>query len=141
MTTARRRTKAPAPFLLDTHVWFWYLVGSDRLPRGLRDAIDANLGALWLSPISVWELGMLVKRGRVTLEHTLRTWVEEAHRRLPVQDASLGREVSLVGSEIDLPHDDPADHFLAATAVVYGLSLMTVDQRLTRAGWLPTRSD
>jgi PIN domain nuclease of toxin-antitoxin system len=39
-----------------------------------------------------------------------------------------------------LPHRDPADHFLAATTLVYDLTLITVDGRLTQATWLPTRS-
>jgi PIN domain nuclease of toxin-antitoxin system len=132
--------QAPPPFLLDTHIWFWYLTGSDRLPGTLRATIDANLGRLWLSPVSVWELGMLAGRRRVALKRPLRQWVDEAHRYLSPQEAPLNREVAVVSAEIDLAHRDPADHFLAATALVYQLTLMTVDERLTVAAWLPTRS-
>lgn len=45
-----------------------------------------------------------------------------------------------MSQEIDLGHRDPADHFIAATAIVYELTLLTVDQRLTKARWLTTRS-
>ena len=38
----------------------------------------------------------------------------------------------------NLPHKDPADRFIAATALVYGLRLMTDDKRLLDASWLPT---
>lgn len=38
------------PYLLDTHIWFWYLTGSDRLGVALRDELAATLDALWLSP-------------------------------------------------------------------------------------------
>jgi len=48
--------------------------------------------------------------------------------------------VALRAHEIDLGHRDPADHLIAATALVYGLTLMTVDARLVAAPWLPTRS-
>ena len=128
------------PFLLDTHVWFWYLIASARLPRGLSKALDGALGDLWLSPVSVWELGMLEERGRISLARGLRTWVEEAGERFPLQDAALNREVAMTSREIRLSHRDPADRFLAATALVYGLTLVTVDRRLTSARWLPTRS-
>ena len=137
--SSRRRRPGP-PFLLDTHVWFWYLVGSDRLPPGLRDAIDDALGELWLSPISVWELCMLDERGRVRLEPDRRSWVEEALGRLPLEEASLNREVALVSSEVELAQRDPADRFLAATALVFSLTLLTVDERLTNAPGIPTRS-
>ena len=127
-------------YLLDTHIWFWYLVGSKRLPAGLRQEIDRAAQACWLSPISVWELGMLAARGRVRLQNNLRQWVAQAREHLPLKEASLNHEVALMSHEITLPHRDPADHFLAATALIYDVTLMTVDRRLTQASWLPTRA-
>ena len=55
-------------YLLDTHIWFWYLTGSQRLPRRLRRLIDEHRDACFLSPISVWELGMLAARGRIRIQ-------------------------------------------------------------------------
>jgi len=130
----------PPPFLLDTHARFWYLTGSERLPRTLVRAIDSAPGQVWLSPISVWELGMLDERGRVRLHGGLRSWAEDAQLRFPVRDAAITREVATVCLEVDLPHRDPADRLLAATALVYDLTLLTVDDRLVKAPWLPTRS-
>ena len=59
---------------------------------------------------------------------------------MPVRDAPLTREVALVSNELDLPHRDPADRFLAATALVFGLMLVTLDRRLQMADRLPTYS-
>lgn len=140
MTEPRRRPGAAPPYLLDTHVWFWHLTGSGRLPEGLRTAIDAAAAELWLSPISIWEVGMLQERGRVRLEGGFRAWVEEAQRHFPIEEAALTSEVAVVSCELTLPHRDPADRFLAATALVHGLTLLTVDERLRQAKWLPTRS-
>lgn len=138
MSQAAERA-ATDSYLLDTHIWFWHLTGSDRLPDKLRRAIDAA-NDLWLSPVSVWELGMLVERGRISIQGGFRDWVTEAAQRFPLADAALTREVALVSADVVLPHRDPADRFLAASAVVYELTLVTVDRRLTRAPWLATRS-
>jgi PIN domain nuclease of toxin-antitoxin system len=127
--------------LLDTHIWFWYLIGSDRLPTGLRNLLDTPQQVSWLSPISVWEVGMLATRGRIRLHAELRQWVVQARQRFSLQDAPLNLEVALTSRAITLPHRDPADHFIAATAIVYDLTLLTVDQHLTQAEWLPTRSE
>jgi PIN domain nuclease of toxin-antitoxin system len=129
----------PPAYLLDTHVWLWHALGSERLPSSLRTILDEELD-LWLSPVSVWELSVLWERGRFTAEGTIAAWVKEAVARRPVKDATLTREVALASHGLDLPDRDPADRLLAATALVYGLTLMTVDRRLTRARWLPTRS-
>ena len=126
--------------LLDTHIWFWYLSGSARLPVGIRTLIGATLPECWLSPVSTWELGLLAARGRVRLDRAYRKWLKVAQIRLPLQDAALTREIALRSTELDLGHKDPADHFLAATALTYSLRLVTVDHRLLAADWLPTAS-
>ncbi len=127
-------------YLLDSHIWFWHLMGSDRLPQGLRDEIDVAPKHCHLSPISLWEIGMLVSRGRLRVEGPYRDWLEKAHGAFPVKIAPLNQEVALTSLELDLPHRDPADHFLAATALVYDLTLMTVDRHLREADWLSTKS-
>ncbi|HSZ69250.1 MAG TPA: type II toxin-antitoxin system VapC family toxin [Solirubrobacteraceae bacterium] len=129
-----------AQYLLDTHIWFWYLIGSKRLPRGLRTTIRAASGRLWISPISVWEIGVLASRDRIQLDGGLRRWAQEARKHLPLHEAALTSEVAVTSCELELPHRDPADRFLAATAIVYELTLLTVDERLQSAPWLPTRS-
>ncbi len=127
--------------LLDTHVWFWYLVGSERLPKGLRDSLDREPGRLWLSPISVWELGVFEKKGRLLLQGGVRAWVSDAMKRFPLRLADLNTEVALSSLDLELPHRDPADRFLAATALVFDLTLATVDRRLVEADWLSTQSN
>ncbi len=127
-------------YLLDTHVWYWYLVGSERLPDGLRREIDARAEACRLSPISVWELGMLVEQGRVRLDRSYRSWTELASERFPIEEAPLSREIALRSLELELPHKDPADRFLAATALTYELTLLTLDRHLVAAPWLSTQS-
>ena len=128
------------PYLLDTHIWFWYLLGSDRLAPSLRSELADAAGALWLSPVSVWEVGMLHARGRVRLDPGPRGWVEDALRALPLKEAPVTTEVALRSNELELDHRDPADRFIASTALVFGLTLVTADERLLAATWLPTRS-
>ncbi|MEX2557769.1 MAG: type II toxin-antitoxin system VapC family toxin [Actinomycetota bacterium] len=140
MTAHRAAARNTAGLLLDTHIWFWYLTGSRRLPAGVRRAIDRSAEPPWLSPISIWELGVLTGRGRVRLDVPLRRWIADAREAFPLQDAPLNDEIALRSLEISLPHRDPADHFLAATALVYHLTLATLDDRLIEADWLPTRS-
>ena len=104
-------------------------------------AIDEAAGRIWYSPMSVWEIGMLCARGRIDLEGGPRAWLQTALARFPLDEAALTREVALRSSELDLGHRDPVDHLLAATALVHGLTFLTVDERLIGIPWLPTRSD
>lgn len=123
--------------LLDTHVWYWYVSGSRDLPGSLRDAVDDALGLCWLSPISVWELGVLVTKGRIRLDLDYERWIRLAFTGFPVREAPINFEVAQKVRGLDLEHGDPGDRFLAATALVYDLTLVTMDHRFIAAG-LPT---
>lgn len=124
--------------LLDSHIWFWYAIGSDRLPKGLREELDFATGLCWYSPISAWELGILVAKKRLRINGDFRPWVERSIESLALREAPINVQVVLKAKELELPNNDPADRFLAATAMLYELTLVTVDQNLVAADWLST---
>jgi len=123
--------------LLDTHVWLWSLTAPDRLARKVRSRLQREPDTIWLSPISVWELLVLAERGRVRLDAEPRLWVREALERAPLQEAALNHDVALRSREVALPHEDPADRFLVATALTYDLTLVTADEILIEAKACP----
>jgi PIN domain nuclease of toxin-antitoxin system len=51
---------------------------------------------------------------------------------LKLIEAPLTVEVALAISELNLPHNDRADGFIAATAKVFGLTLVTADEQLVQ---------
>lgn len=124
--------------LLDTHIWIFYVLGSRDLPRSLRSALDDAIGRCWLAPISLWETCLLVRRGRVRIDGHFQSWVEKALETVPIREAVFNFEVAKKVETMVLPHNDPADHFIAATALVHRLTLVTMDQFLVDAPWLPT---
>lgn len=116
--------------LLDTHVWVWSQLAPDRFSARVRKRLQAADTELWLSPISVWELLPLAEHGRVKLRPSAERWIETFFERVPVREAALTRDVALKSRVVRMEHQDPADRFLAATAAVYDLTLLTADTRL-----------
>jgi len=57
--------------------------------------------------------------------------------RAPLEEAALNHEVALRSREVSLPHQDPADRFLVATALTYELTLVTADEMLIDAKSCP----
>lgn len=127
-------------YLLDTHVWIWHLLANPRLTPAARRLIDSSVAECWLSPISIWETRMLIERGRFRVDGEFRDWVEASHESLPLRPAALTEEVALACFETELPHRDPGDRFLAATAIVYDLTLITADRRFLACPSLATAS-
>lgn len=126
--------------LLDTHIWLWYSLSDTQLSENLRSIIAADTTELWLSPISIWEVLLLAEKGRISLELDTPTWIDRSIKSLGIKEAPLDRYIAILSRQIDLPHQDPADRFIVATAVHYQLQLATVDRHLTGAAWLPTVS-
>lgn len=118
--------------LLDTHVWLWSLLDHRKLGARVTRELRDPESELWLSPISTWELLVLVEKGRVILDSDPLDWVRSALESTPLKEAPLTHEVALESRRIRLPHRDPADLFLASTARVYGLTLATSDERLLK---------
>lgn len=128
--------------LLDTHIWLWGLLEPDRLSRTVRQALEAPDNELWLSPISVWEALVLAARGRITVVGSPSEWAERMVQALPRREAPLTHEIALLSRQVELPHQDPADRFLVATALALELTLVTADKRLIEssvANVLPNR--
>jgi PIN domain nuclease of toxin-antitoxin system len=119
--------------LLDTHIWIWSLLDPGKLSRRVTTALQKNTTEIWLSPVSVWELGILADKGRIVLNMDLEQWVEKAFKAAPLREAPLTNAVALATRKIQLPHRDPADAFLAATASIFNLTLVTADERLLAA--------
>jgi PIN domain nuclease of toxin-antitoxin system len=116
--------------LLDTHIWLWYLQGSDRLSKQLKEELEKPDNELWLSPITIWEVMVLAEKGKIELSTQPATWVKKYLRSLDFKEAQLTVEIAIKSRQISLPHQDPADRFIAATALEYKLTLATVDQHL-----------
>lgn len=126
--------------LLDTHIWIWSILEPVRLTGKASAALADPGNELWLSPISVWELSVLHTKKRIVLDLKPAAWVRRALRATPLKEAVVTTEVALELERVRLPHRDPADRFLAATASVYGLTLITADEKLLKARSVPTFS-
>lgn len=119
--------------LLDTHVWIWLVNGDATLgPRSQAALTAASVqGRLLVSAISVWELGRLEAKGRISLSQPCLQWVQQALSLPGIVLAPLTPEIAVESSRLPGSfHGDPADRILVATARVTGAAIATRDQRI-----------
>lgn len=126
--------------LLDTHIWIWWLLGSERLSVAERRCLDrlASTGGAHLSAMSLWEAQMLHSKGRLSLARPLAAWLRQA--AAPGVVALLPLDVEVVLALDQLPqsfHGDPADRLIVATALTHGLPLASQDRAIQASGVIP----
>lgn len=119
-------------YLLDTHIWLWSFMQASRLSNQVANTLADSQNELWLSPVSVWELTILCRKGRFRVHPDISTWVGRTVLDLRLTEAPLTFEVALAIPSINFSHGDPADQFLAATAKVFDLTLITADDHLLK---------
>jgi PIN domain nuclease of toxin-antitoxin system len=117
--------------LLDTHIWLWSKLEPKRLGPRILPALSDISNELWLSPVSVWEALVLMQKGRIQVADPF-AWIEQAAEQM--REAPLTREIVSAGLALPLSQADPADRFLAATAKVLKLTLVTADRQLLGLG-------
>jgi PIN domain nuclease of toxin-antitoxin system len=117
--------------LLDTHIWIWAKSDAARIGKRAAQELSNRDNELWISPVSVWEALALMQKGRIRMENPF-LWVERAAEQM--REAPLTNEIVRVALALHLPHADPADRFLAGTAKVLNLVLVTADRKLLGLG-------
>jgi PIN domain nuclease of toxin-antitoxin system len=113
--------------LLDTHALLWFLADDPRLSATAKTAIEDLANERWLSPVSLLEIALKNRLGKLPLPEPFGTMfpadlaAEDIHL-LPLEPQHIEPLTTL-----PLHHKDPFDRLIAATALVEGLRLVSVD--------------
>ena len=117
-------------YLLDTHIWLWMLREPHKLSSLVHQALHDPGNERYLSPISIWEVTVLLEKKRIATHEDFAVWFARTSADAQLIEAALNWEIAHDMRYILPNHKDPADRFLAATAVAYDLTLVTADQKM-----------
>ena len=121
--------------LMDTCalIWIGALAGETHLGPA-EDAMNearAKGQPICISPISAWEIGLLVAKGRIPMSMSPKTWLDAAIGSKGLIWSEMPVDVLLASATLPGEiHADPADRIIIATAREYGMRLVTRDRRI-----------
>ncbi len=115
-------------FLLDTHVFLWFIGGDSKLPASWRDTIRDPQHEIYLSAVSLWEAIVKYQLGKLPLPEPPETYLPTERERhqispLSLDESSVQRLASLPGL-----HRDPFDRMLICQAIEHQLSIISIDE-------------
>ena len=89
-------------------------------------------GLLACSDISLWEIAMLISKGRLDPGTDALTFLRLLHSARQIRVIPITPEIAATSASSALfVHSDPADRIIAATAIVHKAELVTCDGHLS----------
>lgn len=112
--------------LLDTQMVMWAALEDRKLPAAARQRI-ANASTVYVSAVSLWEIGMKVSAGKLKLSMADLEAKLVAAGAVPLM---LTWAHAVRAFDVASFHRDPFDRLLLAQAVSEPLHLLTTDEAL-----------
>jgi PIN domain nuclease of toxin-antitoxin system len=114
--------------VLDTHVLLWWALDPDKLSEAAQVALaEMERKGGFASAISIWELGIKAKRGKLELPISVQELARRIERGGVVELVPVDTAIWLRSLELPWEHPDPADRVIVATALARGAPLLTKD--------------
>ena len=120
--------------VLDTHTWIWWLTTPDRVGRKAMRGIK-KASRIGVSAISVWEIALKAKRGKLRFDRPYAVWLQEAlvaDSRIDL--LPLSPQISIASVDLHWSHPDPADRIIVASALALAAPLATADEQISDSG-------
>ena len=118
--------------LLDTNAWIRLVLAPEELSERTRALVtQPEITPFALSAISIFEVTLKVRKGKIDLRLPTDQWLDLALGRSLVTVIPIDTEIARAANTLPEPfHDDPADRLIAATARLRNLTLITSDEKI-----------
>lgn len=119
--------------LLDTCTIIWDAIDPGKLSSRAIKAINRaeQQDALIISDISIWEIAMLVKKGRIEIDTNAANFINLFLQSRHISVVQISPEIAELSTNFGANvSSDPADRLIAATSVICNAQLLTADRNL-----------
>ena len=121
--------------VLDTHVLIWFVNDQRRLSSKALSEIQKakKKGEIYVSSISVWEIALLAKKGRLKFNIDTSLWIRAVNNLSFFQFIDVSPSIAYKSVNLEgIFHQDPADRIIIATAQELDAELITRDKRILK---------
>ena len=114
-------------FLLDTHIFLWWILQDPKLSHMSGDVIADSANELYFSAASTWEMVIKSAIGKLSLPASPETFVKEQLFLNDITSLPIIMEHTFALASLPMIHKDPFDRMLIAQTLYENLTLITDD--------------
>ena len=120
--------------LLDTCAFIWLAGKPEHLSPAAVEILNDPTRQRFLSLVSVWEIVLKYRTGKLPLPRPPRIWIEEQARLQHIHIFGLEQETLYLSGELPDLHKDPFDRLIAAEAMYRKITLLSPDEPVRAYG-------
>jgi len=113
--------------LLDTHAFLWFVNDNPRLSDHLKDLIEDENNASYLSLASLWEMSIKYNLGKLTFDSSYEEFVESEIIQSSINVLKIQLEHFYINATLPLHHRDPFDGLIIAQSMAENIPIITLD--------------
>ena len=113
-----------AKYILDTHVFLWWMSDADRLSQEVFDIISDTSNQIYISSATIWEIAIKEALGKLKVDADLSRAIEMNRFR----ELKVSAVCANATKKLELIHRDPFDRMLIAQAIERDMTLITADR-------------
>ena len=121
--------------IADTHTLVWYIDNSPLLSRKAKRLLNRarEEKTFYVSSISIWEIGTLVKKKRLSFDIPATQWIKEIEKLSFLQFVPVDNDIAWESTRLPEPvHKDPADRIIITTAYKLGIPIVSKDDKIRK---------
>lgn len=119
-------------FLLDTHIFLWFVNDDPRLSDRFKDLIENQSNFIYISVASLWEMSIKYNLGKLTLAPAYEEFVEREITESSIILLNIELEHIKINASLPFHHRDPFDRIIIAQSMAENISIMTLDSVFSR---------
>ena len=119
-------------YLLDTHVFLWWITDSPQLSENVREIISEGASDLYWSSASSWEIAIKYANGKLILPQEPEVFITSELVGNRISSLSITDDHSFLAGKLPVHHRDPFDRMLIAQSSFEKMPLVTADRLISQ---------
>lgn len=113
-------------YLIDTHIFIWFVENSNKLSRAAKSIIEDKDNEIYISIASLWEISIKTAIGKLQIKGTFDS-IEDDLKDNAIEILPITFAHTLENNQLPFHHRDPFDRIIVSQAIVENLDFISSD--------------